>query len=35
MTSGCRISSIIAHDAVPEEVWWPANIIEMKMPVIA
>ena len=32
--SGWRISSISAQDAVPDEVWWPANIIEMKMPVM-
>jgi hypothetical protein len=34
ITSGWRSSSIIAQDAVPLLVWWPANIIEMKMPVM-
>ena len=33
MTSGWRISSIRVQAAVPEVVWWPANIIEMNMPV--
>ena len=35
MVSGCRNISINDHAAVPEVVWWPANIIEMKMPVIS
>ncbi len=34
ITSGWRSSSIIVHAAVPELVWCPANIIEMKMPVM-
>src|SRR6267378_4300644 len=33
--SGWRSSSISVHDAVPELVWCPANIIEMNMPVIS
>ena len=31
--SGWRSSSISVQAAVPEVVWWPANIIEMNMPV--
>ena len=31
---GCFSSSIRLHAAVPEVVWWPANIIEMNIPVI-
>ena len=32
-SSGWRSSSMSVHAAVPDVVWWPANIIEMNMPV--
>ena len=34
MTSGFRSSSMSVQAAVPDVVWWPANIIEMNIPVI-
>jgi hypothetical protein len=33
IASGLRSSSMSVHDSVVEVVWWPANIIEMNMPV--